>query len=143
VGYRSRVTARVLVITTSVWLAACASADQPVGEPVVATGADIEISVKSAEPRPLATATVSNRPVVAEPPSGIAKCEEYWARLRACNERAASGVPLSAQDEIRRAFADAERQTKEAWQSVDAETLGTVCSVALDALSNNPNCPSQ
>ena len=76
--------------------------------------------------------------------SGNATCDKYWTKMRACNEAAVKSAPASVQEQIRKAMADAEKQTKEAWSQIgDSTALGAACQAALDALAQNPNCPKQ
>lgn len=74
--------------------------------------------------------------------SGNATCDKYWAKVRACNEAAVKSAPASVQATMKKAMDDAEKQTKEAWKGLgDSPALSAACTAALDALSQNPNCP--
>ncbi|NUP07060.1 MAG: hypothetical protein HOW73_13480 [Polyangiaceae bacterium] len=74
--------------------------------------------------------------------SGSKVCDDYWTKLKACNENALKAVPDGpAKDQTKKGFEDAEKQTKEAWAKMEGPGLETACKAAIDALAQNPNCP--
>lgn len=80
----------------------------------------------------------------AAPTTGNATCDKYWAKFNACNEAALKNAPTATKEAMRKAFADAEKQTREAWKSFgSSDALETACKAMVDALSHNPNCPKQ
>jgi hypothetical protein len=129
---------RRIAASLSLTLVACASAPEATSpEPVTSATTDIEISVKESEPRPALTAAIA--PVTPQPPS---ICEQYFAKLEACNRTALASVPQGPSlDAAYKAMNDAITATREAFATLDHETLDNVCKTVIESLSQNPNCP--
>lgn len=76
---------------------ACASTPEASApEPMTSALTDIEISVKESEPRPALTAAVK-----AVPPPPPSLCDQYFAKLEACNFVALNAMPHRGSREIR------------------------------------------
>lgn len=74
--------------------------------------------------------------------SGSKSCDDYWTKLKACNENALKDVPDgAAKDTSKKAMEDAEKQTKEAWAKMEGAALEGACKQMLDSLAQNPTCP--
>jgi outer membrane murein-binding lipoprotein Lpp len=105
-----------------------------------------DVKLKEAEAKLKAAgdaSVVSDPNAPATPASGNATCDKYWVKLNACNEAALKGAPESTKEAMRKAFADAEKQTKEAWKNMDGAVMTTACEAMIDALKQNPSCPKQ
>jgi cytochrome c5 len=72
---------------------------------------------------------------------GAKNCDDYWTKLKACNEAALKGAPDATKEAMKKGFEDAEKQTKEGWKAMDEGTMNTACKTMLDTLASNPNCP--
>jgi hypothetical protein len=73
--------------------------------------------------------------------SGSKVCDDYWTKLRACNEKALKDAPDAAKEQMKKGFDDAEKMSKDAWKDIKGDALDTACKAAMDALAANPNCP--
>ncbi len=74
--------------------------------------------------------------------SGSKVCDDYWAKLKACNEAALKAVPDGpAKETSKKAMDDAEKASKDAWKDMKGDALDAACKTAMDALASNPNCP--
>lgn len=74
--------------------------------------------------------------------SGSKVCDDYWTKLKACNEASLKAMPDGdAKTQAKKAMDDAEKASKDAWKEVKGEALDSACKTAMDALANNPACP--
>jgi len=73
--------------------------------------------------------------------AGSKTCDDYWTKLKACNEAGMKAAPDATKEAMKKGFEDAEKQTKEAWSKMDAAGMEVACKAATDALAQNPNCP--
>lgn len=75
--------------------------------------------------------------------TGNATCDKYWVKVNACNDAAMKNAPEATKEVMRKAFADAEKQTKDAWKNMDGAVMGKACEAMIDALKQNPSCPKE
>jgi hypothetical protein len=74
--------------------------------------------------------------------SGNKVCDEYWTKVKACNEKAISGAPEGpGRDAAKKAIEDSEKMTKEQWAKMEGPALEAACKAMIDGLAQNPNCP--
>ncbi|MBL8740261.1 MAG: hypothetical protein JNK04_04175 [Myxococcales bacterium] len=73
--------------------------------------------------------------------SGNKVCDEYWTKLKACNEAALKAAPDAAKEATKKGFEDAEKMTKEQWSKMEGPALEAACKAMVDGLAQNPNCP--
>lgn len=107
---------------------------------------DAKLKLAEAKLKEAGDASVVSDPnAPAVPSTGNATCDKYWVKLRACNEAAMKNAPPSAKETMKKAFDDAEKQTREAWKMFDSNdaALASACKAMVEALDSNPNCPKQ
>lgn len=74
--------------------------------------------------------------------AGNKVCDEYWTKVKACNEKAISAAPEGpGRDAAKKAIEDSEKMTKEQWAKMEGPALEAACKAMVDALAQNPNCP--
>jgi hypothetical protein len=63
-------------------------------------------------------------------------CEEYWARVRKCNEFALKSMPDGdAKTQAKKAQDDSEKTTREAWKQMEGAALDSACKAGLDGMA--------
>ena len=98
----------------------------------------------SGSAKPTASGAASAKPGDSAKPEaagGSKTCDEYWTKLKACNDKAMADAPDAAKEQMKKGFEDAEKMTKEGWKDMQGPALDSACKMMLDALANNPACP--
>jgi len=66
-------------------------------------------------------------------------CDDYWAKVKTCNEKGLAAMPEAAREATKKSYDDAEKMSKEAWAKFDAATMESTCKTSLEALEKS--CP--
>ncbi len=65
--------------------------------------------------------------------SGTKSCDDYWAKVKECNEKQMKDVPDAAKEQMKKSLDDAEKMTKDSWKDLKGDALDTACKAMLDA----------
>ena len=141
-GYRSCVLKWGFAMATCALLIGCASGDQPVQNVAATKSSATDIEIAPVSPAPPATSSAAKRvqtPPPDSPPRSL--CDRYFTRMSVCMEVVLKDVPAESRSAALKALADAQEQTRAAFEKLDAATGDDACQTMLDALEQS--CPKE
>lgn len=70
-------------------------------------------------------------------------CEEYLAKMKACNEASLKDIPDGdAKTQMKKGFDDSEKTIRDSWKGVEGAALDDGCKKSMEAMvAANPKCP--